>query len=290
MKEKILECKSLSDVCKLFGYPTNGVGFSKVRVILKDYDISEDIFNKKKMYEKEPKLCKYCGNIISYNKKDNDFCNSSCSASFNNNERIKNGYILTDESKKKTSLSLLEYHGKKDKEYIDKNCLCCGKTFTLINTIKKNRSNYCSNECRKEIKSRNTKNMMKERIKNGLHKGWQSRNIISYPEKFFIEVLKNNNLENEYKFNFPINKKRDLEIDEPYSYFLDFYFTEKKILLEIDGKQHEYRKEHDELRDERLKSIGIKIHRIKWKSINNEKGKEYIKNEIDKFLDFYNKN
>ena len=43
---------------------------------------------------------------------------------------------------------------------------------------------------------------MKERIKNGLHKGWQSRNIISYPEKFFIEVLKNNGLEKEYKFNF----------------------------------------------------------------------------------------
>ena len=262
------------------------------------------------MYEKNPKLCKCCGKVILYENKTNNFCNSSCSASFNNTGRkvdktkrkIEKCLICGKETEIKLGTSKSKYHceeckkelqtkrhirnNKNNKNYGDKIiCNLCGKEYIVIN-----RSNYCSDECRKEIRSINAKNMMKERIKNGLHKGWQSRNIISYPEKFFIEVLKNNGLEKEYKFNFPINKREDLSIDEAYSYFLDFYFTEKKILLEIDGKQHEYRKEHDELRDERLRNIGIKIHRIKWKSINNEKGKEYIKNEIDKFLDFYNKN
>jgi very-short-patch-repair endonuclease len=131
---------------------------------------------------------------------------------------------------------------------------------------------------------------MKERIDNGTHKGWLSRNIESYPEKFFKGVLKNNNLDNKYIFNHPINKRNDLNVDEPYNYFLDFYFIDKKIVLEIDGSQHKYRKEHDNLRDERLLNVGIKTYRIKWKSITSEKGKEYIKKEIEMFLEYYNKN
>ena len=59
------------------------------------------------------------------------------------------------------------------------------------------------------------------------------------------------------------------------------------IYLEIDGKQHEYRKDHDKIRDKILKDNGFNVYRIKWKSINSEKGKNYIENEINKFLDFY---
>ena len=33
--------------------------------------------------------------------------------------------------------------------------------------------------------------------------------------------------------------------------------------------------------------LGWKVYRIKWKSINTDSGKLYIKNEIDKFLEFY---
>jgi very-short-patch-repair endonuclease len=59
--------------------------------------------------------------------------------------------------------------------------------------------------------------------------------------------------------------------------------------LEIDGKQHNFRKEHDIKRDSYLSNNNnIIIYRIKWKSINNDKGKKYIENEIKNFLDFYN--
>ena len=91
------------------------------------------------------------------------------------------------------------------------------------------------------------------------------------------------------KTNFPISKKT-LGLDEIANYFLDFYFEDKQIDLEIDGKQHEYedRKTSDIQRDKLLINFGIKVYRIKWKNINNEKGKNYIKEEINKFLEFYN--
>ena len=90
-----------------------------------------------------------------------------------------------------------------------------------------------------------------------------------------------------YEFNKTVSK-RSLGIDCDYSYFLDFYIKNKNIDLEIDGSQHKLkeRKEHDEYRDEYLTKSGYKVYRIIWKNINTEKGKEYIKNEIDKFLEF----
>ena len=59
------------------------------------------------------------------------------------------------------------------------------------------------------------------------------------------------------------------------------------MAVRIRHLQHDDRKDYDKIRDERLEKVGIKVYRIKWKSINNENGKKYIKNEINKFLDFY---
>ena len=58
--------------------------------------------------------------------------------------------------------------------------------------------------------------------------------------------------------------------------------------MEVDGKQHSYRKEHDDLRDELLTNNGYNVYRIKWKSINSKNGKDYIKEEIEKFINYYN--
>ena len=90
-------------------------------------------------------------------------------------------------------------------------------------------------------------------------------------------VLINNNIS--YQHNKPVGK-----------YFIDFAIVEKKIALEIDGKQHQYenRKKSDEIKDKFLTENGWKVYRISWKSINNELGKLYIKDEINKFLEVYN--
>lgn len=157
----------------------------------------------------------------------------------------------------------------------------------------KNKSGYCSACVNKHLKDNpNWQSKLSKavlvRIANGTHKGWQSRNILSFPEKFFIQVLKNNNLIDKCKINHPI-KQRDLDINNSMNYFLDFFFEDKKLDVEIDGGQHKLpnRQIKDKIRDERLTQHGIKVYRIKWKDPAKSKAnKIYIKEEIEKFLDF----
>jgi len=270
--EIINTSKSKNDVLlKYFGYNNKRV-----------YNELNDFINKNNIdvshLRKKIKCCPNCNTIVV--KKGNIFCNSSCSASFNNKRRT-----LTDITKNKISESQ-QKRGYKKREYI---CIVCGEKFTPIRRSKGklSSSKCCSDVCRKNIKIQNSKKGSTKSILNGTHKGWSTRNILSYPERFFIKVLNNNNIK--FETNFPVNKKKDLGLDEPYSYFLDFYIENKKIDLEIDGKQHDYRKVHDDKRDNNLINNGFNVYRIKWKSINSVKGKEYIKHEIDKFLEFYNK-
>jgi hypothetical protein len=71
-------------------------------------------------YYKQPKKCKYCGGVIAFEKRANDFCGHTCSATFNN---FKRGQNLKD-----------------------KLCSCkfCNKM-----TVS---PNYCSSKCRNEHK------------------------------------------------------------------------------------------------------------------------------------------
>lgn len=246
-------------------------------------------------YNKNPNLCKECQKPISYEKKnENKFCDSSCAAKFNNKNRDKS--FITDEFKSKISKKIIEYNKGKEKDItydFNINCSVCNKPLTphqiknKRNRKKFNIKSYCSNSCRSKDIKQETKDKIRqsklESVRNGTHKGWTTRNIISYPEKFFMDVLKNNKLE--YKHNFVVSKK-DLGLNDNSSYFLDFYFEDRKIDLEIDGKQHRYRKEHDELRDGLLENFGIKVYRIEWKNPINEKNKEYMENEINKFMNY----
>ncbi len=60
------------------------------------------------------------------------------------------------------------------------------------------------------------------------------------------------------------------------SYFIaDFYCSEKKVVIELDGEIHEHQKEYDENRDQIISKLNIKVKRFK----NNEidKAINYIK-------------
>lgn len=117
----------------------------------------------------------------------------------------------------------------------------------------------------------------KKAIADGILPGWKSRKgkMPSYPEKFFIEVLTNNSIK--FQREFPVGK-----------YFIDFAITDKMIALEIDGRQHDedVRRKRDEQKDKFLMELGWRVYRIKWKSINSDVGKLYIKSEIDKFINY----
>jgi len=49
-----------------------------------------------------------------------------------------------------------------------------------------------------------------------------------------------------------------------YNYFIaDFYCSEKKAVIELDGPVHEKSKEYDQFRDSELEELGLHILRIK---------------------------
>jgi hypothetical protein len=224
---------------------------------------------------KEIKYCPECNEIIK--KHRNVFCNSSCAAKYN-----CKGRKYGEETKNKISIA------RKKTLLIEqtKKCVVCNNNFILKRSLngRLSRITTCSNECHSELKRKNQKNVICRLIENGTHKGWEKRNIISYPERFFIDVLNSNNIQ--FEHNYPI-KQSDLGANNQYNYFLDFFICRKKIDLEIDGKQHNDRMEHDVVRDKLLLDKGYVVYRIKWKSINTKKGSEYMKNEVNKFLEFY---
>ena len=117
------------------------------------------------------------------------------------------------------------------------------------------------------------------------HVGWQSRSNKSYAEQFWQNVLDNNDIgyDDEY-----VVHKRDLGVDDASNYFLDF-LIDGFIDLEIDGKQHGYeeRAESDKERDRLLKLHGFVVYRIPWINPNNERNKQKVKDQIEKFLSWY---
>ena len=236
--------------------------------------ISESL---KEHYYKEftPYYCENCGKLVEEKYGSGRFCSKKCAAHRNH----------TEENKRKISETLRKQYNT----ILERKCVICGNIFKVMklkNGKKRSCSTTCSEECHKKLVSLNSKKSMNKIITEGKHKGWMTRNITSYAEKFFKKVLENNNIE--YEFNKPICKN-DLGVDENGNYFLDFALN-NRIDLEIDGKQHkvEERHQHDLIRDKRLTKNGWKVYRIEWKSL--PKHKDYMKKEIDKFLKWYNEN
>ena len=69
-------------------------------------------------------------------------------------------------------------------------------------------------------------------------------------------------------------------------WFIDFAVVDKKLALEIDGKQHQFpeRKASDEKKDAYLIENGWKILRIPWKKITKEVREELISKLTDFFI------
>lgn len=268
--------------------------------------------------------CEKCGNEFTqittqYNidkKKCKRFCSRACA----------NSHVRTEESKAKTSASLNRIYENKgisrrssNPEY-RKNCSIKAVS-SHSNRSKEIQKHFCK-FCKKEIyakyfygvycyecaEEKGLKNLQlytidgkripsKKRIEasrtaqlkliaEGKHRGWKTRNITSYPENFWKEVLKNNNIE--YSFNHVVSK-HDLGLDDKSNYFLDFLLP-GNIDLEIDGKQHKYsdRIKSDKIRDELLIKNGYKVYRIEWNEVSSEKGKLLMKEKIDNFLNYFN--
>jgi len=165
-------------------------------------------------------------------------------------------------------------------EYITKICLECKKQYkTRIKS-----QIYCSQECARknngcnEHAKKSISNKVQERLKNGTFSGWKSRKNKepSYPEKYFISLFQNENI---------VGWKRDYKVGR---WFIDFAFVDKKLALEIDGKQHEERKEKDKIKDNFLEKHNWKVYRIKWYNPINENNKEKLYKQIEELKTILN--
>lgn len=102
------------------------------------------------------------------------------------------------------------------------------------------------------------------------------KNKPSYPEIFFMQVIKNEFIDKEYKREVPLGK-----------YSIDFAWLHKKRAIEIDGEQHDtnvLQKKRDIAKNELFIKEGWKFIRIKWKDMYNDSkkwisvAKEFIDN------------
>ena len=239
-------------------------------------DITGEAFRKRykekliSKYNDNSNFCINCGKKLDFSKRFNKFCNCHCSVEYNNKLRI-----ISNNTKLKISNSLKN----KEHKIYKRICSQCGKEFIVKYTKsgKLSSTKFCCNNCKKLYVGNLFRNIRKNEIESGKFKGWKSRNITSYPERFFENVLNNNNIPyiKEYHFD---------------KYFLDFYIIKdnKQIDLKIDGKQHQFRLEHDKVRDNFLSNNGIIVYRIKWNNINTNEGSEIMKNKINEFLNWYN--
>jgi hypothetical protein len=107
--------------------------------------ITENIIRK---YYENPKICKYCKTIIIFEKKSNNFCNHSCSASFSNSNRKENGWFPSNETKKRISNSINALNKTKPIRIYQFSCLNCKK---VVDTNNK-KQQYCNIECRKAFR------------------------------------------------------------------------------------------------------------------------------------------
>jgi len=107
------------------------------------------------------------------------------------------------------------------------------------------------------------------------------RKIETEEETFMWNVLRNRKVDN-LKFNrqFPIIYET---INNEHFFFVaDFYCSQYKLILEVDGKIHLSKKDKDERRDKILLNMGFITLRIKNEELNDidlviSKIKEFVK-------------
>lgn len=137
-----------------------------------------EALERRKSYDLNPLVCKYCGDPLPYEKRMNKFCSRSCSASFSNNQKMLDGWKMSDTTKEKirSSLALTRKEnptiipspnkGRRLTNWVTKKCPECGGTFECT---EKSQKKYCSEPCWK--KNRGGFREKSGRSKSGHYKG-----------------------------------------------------------------------------------------------------------------------
>lgn len=177
------------------------------------------------------------------------------------NDYVCNGYSIK---------RLMIKYNIKSKSWVEK--LLKGKTRTTSEAARLFNNSHPG--YRKECVTEHTRNIMREHRLRYMKEhpedtAWRRRNEPSYPERCFINFLK----EKGYDKKFLIIREHSV-----FPFYIDFAFVDIKVAVEIDGSQHLEleRKQRDDEKDKVLLENGWKILRISdyavkndWDSISN---------------------
>ena len=127
---------------------------------------------------------------------------------------------------------------------------------------------------------------MLEKSARGELKGFPKRNQTSFAEILWMRILDNNGVR--YEREKVLVKSTDLGVKESGSYFLDFYIPEINLDFEVDGGLHDSPEaiEHNKLRDERIRSIGMNVLRIHFIPPTSIFKKRLIKKQVDEVFEY----
>ena len=205
-------------------------------------------------YLKNPTRCKHCNNILPYEKRSNKFCSRSCSGTYNNCNRESSVY-----QKQKLTLSktIAAKPPKARKPKATKQCTICGSTHIRSGQT-------CSPKCFSALHSA----IKKESIASGKFNPRLNRNgrrKQSYMEEGFEIWLQENGVTEYY----PEHHVKRYDEDGKFvkNYFIDFYFPDLNLAIELDGTQHKLTVEKDQDRDNYLScTLGMTVYRIPYAS------------------------
>jgi hypothetical protein len=170
-----------------------------VNKYLRSYNKVSNTFKQKKKEKEEqylldPKICKECGKIITFEFKDNTYCNSSCMASYTN--RLKN-VTWGDNIRKGVCNYLIKSGIKKEGEIGKYNLVCKGCGIKFQN--KRSEIKYCSSECRKSHRRKNMDEYQKYRLDTNFN-----FNLSDYKDEFDFSLIE------KYGWYSPSNKNNNL--------------------------------------------------------------------------------
>lgn len=237
--------------------------------------------------------CENCGKEHDGSYGSGRFCSKKCRGAFSRKGEIKHkrGEPWICEYCNKTFKSRNLMYRHKHVEHSIKRIWNKGSTkdtdhriLKCIETLKKRilegsvKNYYAGKHLPIEMREKISKSMKKAHAEGRAHNICECRwnNKPSWPEKWFMQVIENEFEDKTYKREFPF-----------YRFSLDFAWTHKKRVIEIDGEQHyrdQAQQKRDKEKDKLLANEGWKELRLNWKWVCNNT-KEAIKIAKD-FIDF----
>lgn len=137
-------------------FTKRGINFRKIK--------EEEVLRIRKEYEENPKCCKYCGKPIPFEERNRkEFCNQSCSASYNNIRRNGNTERKSPDPNKK-------YY-----------CLSCGKELKYSSS---SNMKFCNQKCMNDYKYKQYIESWKEGKEDGRAGLYD---ISNYIRRYFFE-------------------------------------------------------------------------------------------------------